>query len=112
MLTIDDVRVAARQLEGVANRTAGARSERHRADWYRETMSIWGQIKGFVRAFRRGEELPTSRHGGHSLARTLKESTHVRGGNQVTGLSRAGTEKQHEIVAEGHERYTASFDDD
>jgi hypothetical protein len=46
-----------------------------------------------------------------SLARTIRESTHVRGGWQTMGLPRASTEQQLEIVVEGHENYTKSFHD-
>ena len=43
-----------------------------------------------------------------SLARTIKESTHVRGTGG--GLPRASTEQQQKIVVEGHENYTKSFE--
>jgi len=70
-------------------------------------MSVWGQIKGFFRALRRrtGSNLRVP----DSMARTLKESTHVRGVRG--GLARASTEQQHEIVVEGHADYTESFED-
>lgn len=45
-----------------------------------------------------------------SIARTMEESTHVRGGR--FGLPRASTEQQHEIVVEGHEAYVESLEDD
>lgn len=75
-------------------------------------MSFWGSLKGFVREFRsskgmKGPDLGSA----ESLARTIRESTHVRGGQQMMGLSRASTEQQLEIVVEGHENYTKSFHD-
>ena len=69
-------------------------------------MSIISQLKGFVRAFRSGVTEPTDGVS-TSLARTLKETTHVRGIRG--GLARAGTEKHHQIVAKGHKDYTDSF---
>ena len=72
-------------------------------------MTIWTQIRGFVQALVANDTDPSTRHGGHSLAETLRDSTHVRGGQQMAGLGRAGTEAQHKIVAEGHENYTKSF---
>lgn len=75
-------------------------------------MSIRRQIRNFWRAFRSNKGARVSRHGGHSLANTLRDSTHVRGGSQGMGLGRAGTEQQHKIVAEGHENYTESFKDE
>lgn len=74
-------------------------------------MAIWQEITAFWRAFRSGAGEPVRRHGGHSLAKTLEDSTHVRGGHG-SALPRAGTEGQHKIVAEGHEDYTKSFEDD
>jgi len=64
--------------------------------------------RGFIRAFLAPTEPGGPRHSGHSLARTLKDSTHVRGG-PGGGLSRAGTEQQHNIVAKGHQGYAKSF---
>ena len=75
-------------------------------------MTIRSQIRGFLRAFRSGLGSPIRRHRGHSLAKALRESTHVRGGSMGMGLGRASTERQHEIVAEGHQDYNASFDDE
>ena len=69
-------------------------------------MSIISQILGFVRVLRTGVTQPTGQVS-TSFARTLKETTHVRGG--PGGLARAGTEKQHQIVAKGHKNYTDSF---
>ena len=74
-------------------------------------MAIWGQVKAFWRAFRASDGKGI-RHRGHSLAETLEDSTHVRGGQQNMGLGIAGTEQHHQIVAEGHEHYTKSFEDD
>ncbi len=72
-------------------------------------MSALGQIVGFFRAFRRSGDARRNSHSGHSLAKALRESTHVRGARG--GMARAGTEQQHKIVAEGHERYNESFDE-
>ena len=66
-------------------------------------------MKGFVREFRASKGMSRPDLGSaDSLARTIKESTHVRGG-AGTALSRASTEEQLEIVIEGHESYTKSF---
>lgn len=73
-------------------------------------MRITQQIRGFLRALRSNRDMTESKHSGHSLAETLRDSTHVRGG-WGTGLARAGTEQQHKIVVEGHQNYTDSFDD-
>lgn len=72
-------------------------------------MRITQQIRGFLRGLRSNGDITEARHSGHSLAKTLRDSTHVRGGRG--GLGRAGTEQQHKIVAEGHQNYTDSFDD-
>ena len=72
---------------------------------YTAEMRLVDELVGFIRVFRRvrgGPSPPTS------LARTLRDSTHVRGAHG--GMGRAGTEHQHEIVADGHERYARSFD--
>lgn len=76
-------------------------------------MSFLSQIRGFVRALRRKGNDPV-RHGGHSLARAMRDSTHVRGGGMGggMGLSRGSTEAQEKIVSEGHEQYDKSFDKD
>jgi hypothetical protein len=67
-------------------------------------------VKGFVREFRSSKGMKRPDLGsGESLARTIRESTHVRGGQQNMGLSRASTEQQLEIIVEGHENYTKSF---
>jgi len=72
-------------------------------------MSLWGSVKGFIREFRSSKGMRRPDLGSsESLAKTIKESTHVRGG-QGTALSRASTEEQLEIVVEGHENYTKSF---
>ncbi len=74
-------------------------------------MALWRQVRAFVRAFRAAGRDGRSEHlrPDNSLARTLKDSTHVRGGRM--GLARASTERQHEIVAKGHKSYVESFDD-
>ncbi len=70
-------------------------------------VSIWSDLRGFVRMLRR--DLPRQARAPTSLARTLRDSAHVRG---LRGfLPRAGTEQQHEIVADAHERYDASFNE-
>ena len=46
-------------------------------------------------------------HDGHTLARALKESIHVRGGRGSFG--RVGNVRHMKIVAEGHKRYADSF---
>jgi hypothetical protein len=75
-------------------------------------MSLWGSLKGFVREFRASKGMKRADLGPEeSLARTIRESTHVRGGQQMMGLSRASTEQQLEIVVEGHENYTKSLHD-
>ena len=73
-------------------------------------MAIKQQIRGFLRAFRKdsGFSNRPTRHKGHSLARALRHSTQVGGGR--AGIPRAGTEQQHKIVAESHERYNASLE--
>ncbi len=71
---------------------------------------IWRDLRGFFRALQRVDPT-TGPRVSSSLAKTLKESTHVRGGHG-TALPRAGTEAQHKIVAEGHEHYTKSFEKD
>lgn len=73
-------------------------------------MSLWSSIKRFIEAFRATSADRRGTEPASSLARTLEESTHVRGGRG--GLARAGTEDQHEIVVEGHENYVESFEDD
>lgn len=73
-------------------------------------MSPWSSIKGFIEAFRASFGRPPDTGRLSSLARTLEESTHVRGGQG--GLARASTEDQHEIVVEEHESYVDSFEDD
>lgn len=73
-------------------------------------MGVIDRLRAFWRAFRRNEPSEPVRHSGHSLARTLEDSTHVRG--LEGGMARAGTEEQHELVAEGHEQYTKSLRDD
>ncbi len=70
-------------------------------------MSFLRDIRGFIRAFRERRADPRI---SESLARTLKESTHVRGA--YGGLARAGTEAHHDIAAEGHQSYVESFDDE
>ena len=67
-------------------------------------MSILGQVKGFFRAFRSSTTKPND-PSGSSLAKTLKDSTHVGG----RGAPRAGTRGQHKIVTKGHDSYTKSF---
>ena len=57
--------------------------------------------------FRPASAYPRRPKAPDSLARTLKDSTHVRGGDG--GMMRASTEQQHKVVAEGHENYTKSF---
>lgn len=73
-------------------------------------MSLWYSIKGFFEAFRAKSADDAGPGPLSSLARTMEESTHVRGGRG--GLARASTEDQHEIVIEGHEDYVGSFEDD
>ena len=69
-------------------------------------MSLFAQFRGFIRAFRSGATSPRD-GASESLAKTIKESSHVRGGRG--GLARASTEQQHKIVVKGHENYTKSF---
>lgn len=71
-------------------------------------MSFFRHIVGFFRAFKRSDGATRTSHDGHSLARALRDSTHVRGSRG--GMPRAGTERQHKIVAEGHKRYRDSFE--
>ncbi len=71
-------------------------------------MSLVAQVKGFLRAFRSGEN-SSYRHSGHALARTLKDATQTGGGGK-SGYAR-GTEAISKIAAESAERYDQSFDD-
>ncbi len=71
-------------------------------------MTIISDLRMFVRRLFRSSNYPSAPKTPDSLARTIKESTHVRGGD--LGLSRAGTEAHHDIVAKGHKNYEASFD--
>ena len=73
-------------------------------------MSFWRGIRRFLSALFRKAERPRSTNPVESIARTMEESTHVRGARM--GLPRASTEEQHEIVVEGHESYVESFEDD
>ncbi len=73
-------------------------------------MSLTDQLRGFWRALRRGSGRKGGAHRGHSLARALKESTQLHAARG--GVPRASTEAQHRIVAEGHESYSRSFDDE
>ncbi|MDX1689549.1 MAG: hypothetical protein R3290_00860 [Acidimicrobiia bacterium] len=75
-------------------------------------MRIWWRLEAFWRSFRDAKGTGPARHGGDSLARALRESTHVRGGSQGMGMGRGGTEAHHRIVAEGHEHSTTSLEDD
>lgn len=68
-------------------------------------MGIRQQLKGFVLAFRSTKGKATS-HSGHSLAVTLRHSSHSRGS---MGLS--GADYHHRLVGEGHANFTASFAD-
>lgn len=70
-------------------------------------MAFLRRLKAFWREFRAPTRSSKGRHGGHSLARTLRDSTHVRGARG--GMPRAGTEQHHKIVVDGHGRYTKSF---
>lgn len=77
-------------------------------------MSLWSNVKGFIRAFQSGAGTNPNLKPSSSLARTIEESTHVRGGGPGGGggLSRGSTEAQHKIVAEGHDNYEKSFKKD
>lgn len=68
-------------------------------------MSFTGQLRGFWRAFRSGKDASATKHSGHSLARAMKESTHIRSGSPV-----ATTEAQAQIAADGHENFAKSFE--
>ena len=70
-------------------------------------MSFFAHLRGFLRALRHPGASKARRHPGHSLALTIRDSTHVKGGQ---GAPRASTEAQHRIVGEGHQRYRDSFD--
>lgn len=73
-------------------------------------MSLWGSFEGFIRAFRSGEGWQPRLRPCGSLAETIKQSTHVRGGFGC--WQRGNTEQQHEIVSRGHENYAESFEKD
>lgn len=73
-------------------------------------MSFWSQARRFLSALFRRDGPRRSSNPVESIARTMEDSTHVRGTRM--GLPRASTEEQHEIVVEGHEHYVESFEDD
>lgn len=73
-------------------------------------MSFWRELRRFVVMLFTRSESRRSTNPVESIARTMEESTHVRGARM--GLPRASTEEQHEIVVEGHERYVESFEDE
>lgn len=73
-------------------------------------MSFWNRVRRVLKAIFAKSKGPRSSNPVESIARTMEESTHVRGGR--FGLPRASTEQQHEIVIEGHESYVESLDDD
>lgn len=70
--------------------------------------TLWNRIRAAFRALftKQGTGVANPVE---SIAKTMEESTHVRGGRW--GLPRASTEEQHEIVVEGHEAYLDSFED-
>ncbi len=72
-------------------------------------MGIVSGLRNFWRAFRTTGSQEPHRHSGHSVARTVKESTQIAGS---PGMGRAGTEAQHEIAAKGHEAYSKSVEKD
>ena len=73
-------------------------------------MSFWKEVRRFLSILFTKPESHRSTNPMESIARTMEESTHVRGARM--GLPRASTEEQHEIVVEGHERYVESFEDE
>ena len=73
-------------------------------------MSLWKQVRRFLSMLFTKGEGRRSANPVESIARTMQDSTHVRGARM--GLPRASTEEQHEIVVEGHERYVDSFEDE
>lgn len=73
-------------------------------------MPSWREIRRFLSALFRKSDRQRSTNPVESIARTMEESTHVRGARM--GLPRASTEEQHEIVVEGHQDYVESLSDD
>ncbi len=73
-------------------------------------VSLWTEFRRFVSNLFSSTPKRRSSNPVDSIARTLDETTHVRGARM--GLPRASTEEQHEIVVEGHESYVESFEDE
>ena len=75
-------------------------------------MSIFSQIRGFIRAFLRNEPGASVRHRGHAIARTIKHGTTVIGGNANASLGNIGHSRREEMMTEASERYDSSFEND
>ena len=70
-------------------------------------MSIWHQVKGFVRAFMSHQAPPPGDTSINSMAKTIKDSTDIR--SLKGGISKAAGTQRERLVSEGHENYTNSF---
>ncbi|MBT8199737.1 MAG: hypothetical protein KJO36_04385 [Acidimicrobiia bacterium] len=69
-------------------------------------MTIWHQIRGFVRAFR-VHDGTSNVQAPDSLAKTVKHGTQLRG-----SAGGAASTVADRIMADGHERYADSFKKD
>lgn len=75
-------------------------------------MGIRDQIRGFVRAFRRGDTPRPGRHKGHAIARTFRDGTTISGnGAPGAGMGNVANSRSNDLFVEASERYDASFDD-
>lgn len=73
-------------------------------------MSVFTQVRGFLRALIRHRPEPARRHRGHAIARTIKHGTTVIGGNANGSLGNLGYGRREEMMVEASERYDDSFD--
>lgn len=73
-------------------------------------MSIFGQVRHFVRAFIRFRPGPPQRHRGHAIARTIKRGTTIIGGNVNGSLGNIGHSQREDMMVEASERYDDSLE--